>query len=239
MYSFKNIGEFHSEKIVAEEDEKDFISVVIIDESPIVTKGIDCIFEEFKLDNKSTKSLRKDLKIIAIYNQIKPTMIDELLKYPPDIILMEVFLKDVNSIEFLKKVNESGENTKVIFFSSARESLYAVPLIKAGAAGFISKLEDPYKITSAIQHVYYGNTYLSEKANESVLDNFIVHNKKEKTNVPSIREFEVLTMLQQGKSCKEIAFSLDLSEKTVYAHRSSVIKKLNINKKYDLLNFYR
>jgi DNA-binding NarL/FixJ family response regulator len=161
-------------------------------------------------------------------------------KSQPDLLLADISLPDKSGLDVIKELHAFHPGTAVLVISMHDESLYAERVLRAGARGYIMKQEGGKKLMEAIRHVLSGKIYVSEKISGQILESLYA-GASEATRRPmenlTDREFEVLQLLGQGKSTRDIAAQLHLSGKTVEAHRANIKRKLNLQAGPELLRY--
>ena len=157
----------------------------------------------------------------------------------PDLVLADVGLPGKSGLELIKDVLAVRPETPVLVISMYDEGLYAERVLRAGGRGYIMKQEGPEKILQAIRHVLSDQLYLSGKMSVRILEAF--SGRRARTSSPiarlTDRELEILQLLGQGKDSHAIAKQLDLSFKTVDAHRGHIKEKLNLRTATELICF--
>jgi two-component system response regulator NreC len=154
----------------------------------------------------------------------------------PDIVVMDVAMPELNGIEATRRLAASMPHTRVIALSMHKDSVYVREILRAGARGYLLKDSGAGDLVSAIRAVASGESYLSPAVSNAVLDDY----RKHVTNPIDLltsREREVLQMLAEGKTNKEIAVVLNLSVYTVDAHRGRIMEKLNVHSINELVRF--
>ena len=154
----------------------------------------------------------------------------------PDVVVMDVAMPELNGIEATRRLTASTPHTRVIALSMHKDSVYVREILRAGARGYLLKDSGAEDLVSAIRAVAKGESYLSPAVSNAVLDDY----RKHVTNPIDLltsREREVLQMLAEGKTNKEIAGVLNLSVYTVDAHRGRIMEKLNLHSINDLVRF--
>ena len=154
-----------------------------------------------------------------------------LWEMSPDIAIMDVTMPDLNGIEATQKIVSECPNVKVIALSMHSDTLFVTEMLKRGASGYLLKDCAFEELTRAIHTVLDGNIYLSSAISDVVLGDYLHHLSEDDfvdSDVLSHREREVLQMLAEGNSMKQIAMKLDISIKTVETHRRQITNKLDI-----------
>ena len=149
----------------------------------------------------------------------------------PDIAIMDVTMPDLNGIEATQKIVSECPNVKVIALSMHSDTLFVTEMLKSGASGYLLKDCAFEELTRAIHTVLDGKLYLSPAISDVVVDGYLhrlSENNSVDSDVLSHREREVLQMLAEGKSTKQVALKLHISVKTVETHRRQMMHKLDI-----------
>jgi len=161
-------------------------------------------------------------------------------KFLPDVVLMDITMPDLNGVDATQQIMTECPGTKVIILSVHSEQRFVAEVIKAGASGYILKDCNFDEIIQAIDTVTSGSIYLCSRIATVLRDDYLKHlvsGEPESASVLSSREREVLQLIAEGKSTKEIAFSFNLSVKTIEAHRQRIMEKLNIHNIADLTKY--
>ena len=154
----------------------------------------------------------------------------------PDIVVMDVAMPELNGIEATRRLIAANPHVRVIALSMHKDSVYVREILRAGARGYLLKDSGADDLVKAIRAVAGGESYLSPAVSNAVLDDY----RKHVTNPIDLltsREREVLQMLAEGKTNKEIAVVLNLSVYTVDAHRGRIMEKLNLHSINELVRF--
>jgi len=158
-------------------------------------------------------------------------------KSKPDLVLADIGLPGRSGLELIKDIQAVRPETAVLVISMHDETLYAERVLRAGGRGYIMKQEGPEKILQAIRHVLSGQIAMSAKMSARILD--ALSGRRDKNSSPisrlTDREFEILQFIGSGKDSHAIAKQLNLSVKTVDAHRGHLKEKLNLNSGTELI----
>ena len=154
----------------------------------------------------------------------------------PDVVVMDVAMPELNGIEATRRLTAENPHIRVVALSMHKDSVYVREILRAGARGYLLKDSVADDLVAAVRSVAGGEGYLSPAISNAVLDDY----RKHVTNpidLLSSREREVLQMLAEGKTNKEIAVTLNLSVYTVEAHRGRIMEKLNVHSINELVRF--
>jgi len=154
----------------------------------------------------------------------------------PDIVVMDVAMPELNGIEATRRLASSVPHARVVALSMHKDSVYVREILRAGARGYLLKDSVAADLVSAIRAVASGEGYLSPAVSNAVLDDYRRH-VTNPIDLLTSREREVLQMLAEGKTNKEIAAVLNLSVYTVDAHRGRIMEKLNVHSINELVRF--
>jgi DNA-binding NarL/FixJ family response regulator len=155
----------------------------------------------------------------------------------PDIVVMDVSMPGLNGIEATRRLYRSlSPRTRVLALSMHGDTVYVREILRAGAAGYLLKDSGESEFLAAVRAVAQGQGYLSPSVSEAVLTDY----RKHVTNpldLLSSREREILQMLAEGKTNKEVAATLNISVYTVDAHRGRIMEKLNLHSIGEMVRF--
>ncbi|OHB32828.1 MAG: hypothetical protein A2X84_04165 [Desulfuromonadaceae bacterium GWC2_58_13] len=184
-------------------------------------------------------SLRVDMSILAIASngQSAVRLAGELR---PDVVVMDVRLPGLNGIEATRKILENYPKIKVIGLSGYTDRQTVLAMIKAGASGYVVKEAAFGELIQAIEAVVAGKMYLSPGITSVMIEELIAPAQSEGSAAGSIlspREREVLRLVAEGLSSKEIADRLCVSPKTIETHRARIMKKLGLRNFVDLVKY--
>jgi DNA-binding NarL/FixJ family response regulator len=158
----------------------------------------------------------------------------------PDVVIMDVNMPDLNGIEATRLLLKELPAVKVIGLSMYSDKRFVAGMLKAGASGYLLKAGAFEELATAVQTVMAGDIYLSPRVTGVVIEDYVGHLTQEKsalTETLSPREREILQLLAEGKSSKDIASLLNVSEKTVHTHRQHIMEKLNLHSIAELTKY--
>jgi DNA-binding NarL/FixJ family response regulator len=183
------------------------ISVLIVDDHPVVRQGLRALLE-----------VQDDMTVAGEAGD-GPAAISLAESLRPDIVLLDLKLPGMDGVAVLRPLRAAG--LRVLVLTSATEPSAAAAAVRAGAAGVVYKDIDPAALVRAIRSVHDGNVLLAPEAIGSLI-------RGSRADTLTAREREVLAGIADGKSNREIARLLRVSEKTVKAHVSAVLAKLGV-----------
>ena len=202
------------------------IKVLLVDDHQIILDGIKSL-----LENTS------DIQVVATANDGSEAL--KLLKLlSVDIVLMDIDMPGLNGIDATRQINVTFKDVKVIMLTMHSESAIIKNLIEIGASGYIIKNSTQEELLEAIYKVAKGEKYFSSEVTMSLLNP-----EKEKSKTSGIqidftqREIEIIQLLADGLTNKEIADKLFISHRTVDTHRTNIMKKVDVNNVAGLISF--
>jgi DNA-binding NarL/FixJ family response regulator len=149
----------------------------------------------------------------------------------PDLVVMDISMTGLNGIEATAQIKEALPQTRVLILSSHSTEDFVRRAIRAGAEGYLIKGSMPAELAAAIASILQGNTYLSPSISHHVMSGLRDPAEPDRSPLDALtpRQREVLQLIAEGKSTKEIAFALDLSVKTAETHRAAIMDRLAIH----------
>lgn len=196
------------------------IRVILADDHKILRAGIREMLEK-----------QTDIQVVGEAEDGR-TALNLVKELNPDIVIMDIGMPDLNGIEVTYQITSSNKNIKVIALSMYADRRFVRGMLKAGAIGYLLKdcaLED---LMSAIRAAVENRVFMSPKIADIVMKDHIQQLKKTDFSVYTVlssRERQVLQLLAEGSSTREISVKLSISIKTVETHRQQIMEKLNIN----------
>lgn len=203
-------------------------AVFLVDDHPIVRQGLVQLIEQ-----------EPDLEVCGEASDVKEARA-ALAKRTPDVVILDLSLRDSDGIELVKDIRNKYERLPVLVLSMHDENIYAERLLSAGANGYIMKQAAADQLLIALRRVLAGGVYVSERVSMSMLERFAASGRNQSADPIkrlSNRELQVLNLIGRGKTTREIADNLNLSVKTVESHRQRIKKKLNLSSAPQLVQF--
>jgi two-component system response regulator NreC len=204
------------------------IKILLVDDHKIMREGLRSLLEN-----------QPGMQVIAEAVSGREAMRLALDKRP-DVVIMDIDMPDLGGIEATRQICATFPEVKVIGLSIHSEKHYVVNMLRSGASGFLSK-DCPFdELAQAIKTVVANRTYLSPGISEVMIDDYmrgIPLNESSAFSVLTPREREVLQLIAEGWTTKEIASQLNVSAKTVDTHRRQIMDKLKLHSIADLTKY--
>jgi len=205
------------------------IRVLVVDDHTLVRDGIRALLQ-----------LVADVEVVGEATNGKEAL-EKVEELTPDVVLMDLAMPIMGGLEATRRIRRQFPGTKVLALTQYDDSEYVVPIIEAGARGFVTKMAAFSELTSAIQAVYRGESFLSPSAAAALVQECQqktdVEGEKDPYQQLTDREREVLKLVAEGHTAREIADMLVVSPKTVEWYKTSLMSKLNIHNRTDLIKF--
>ena len=198
--------------------------IILVDDHAVVRQGFKMIL-----------SAQPDMEIVGEAGNGREA-VELAVQLKPDVVVMDVAMPELNGIEATRRLVASAPHIRVIALSMHKDNVYVREILRAGARGYLLKDSVAGDLVTAIRAVAAGESYLSPAVSNAVLDDYRRH-VTNPIDLLSSREREVLQMLAEGKTNKEIAVVLNLSVYTVDAHRGRIMEKLNVHSINELVRF--
>jgi len=180
-------------------------------------------------------SKQPDMEVVGEANNGREA-VDLAQQLQPDVVLMDVTMPSLNGIEGTRRIYDSCPRTKVLALSMHHDAVYVREILRAGARGYVVKDANDDALIEAVRAVARGEAYLSPSIADAVISDYRRH-VTNPIDLLTSREREVLQMIAEGKTNKEIAGILELSVYTVEAHRGKIMEKLNLHNTGDIVRF--
>jgi len=204
------------------------VKIILADDHKIIREGLKALLEK-----------QQGIEVIAeAQDGISTVRLTK--KLFPDLVIMDIGMPDMNGIDATRMIISETKNVKVIALSMHSDRRFVLEMLKAGASGYLLKDSAFEELTLAINTVMAGQPYLSPKITDVVIREYIHAPQKNERSVfttLTAREREVLQLIAEGKSTKQIASSLNVSVKTIETHRQQIMEKLNIHSIAELTKY--
>ncbi len=157
-------------------------------------------------------------------------------KLQPDVVVMDIAMPDVNGVEATRQILRDAPRTRVVILTMHKDSAYVREALRAGAKGYLLKDSIDGELVAAVRAAARGDAYLSPSVSATVLEHY-GEQVTDPMDLITNRERQVLQLLAEGKTSKDVAIELNISAYTVDAHRARIMKKLELRTGRDLVRF--
>lgn len=198
------------------------ISVLIADDHMLFRQGIAAMLGDFE-----------QLQIIgqAANGQEALALLDDIA---PDVLLLDIEMPKVDGFEVLKELKKKKSSTKVLVLTMHHSGAFIQNIVSAGADGYLKKDSDQHILLNAIEQVYSSGSYYPPETAHMVMQSL---REKNKQGIVTPREKEVVQLIAEGLTTKEIAERLYLSKHTVESHRQNILLKLELKNSAELVKY--
>jgi two-component system, NarL family, response regulator NreC len=200
------------------------IRILLADDHPVVRSGFRMIL-----------SAQPNLEIVGEAGNGREA-VEMSVRLNPDIVIMDVAMPELNGIEATRRLVQLAPRIRVLALSMHKDSVYVREILRAGARGYLLKDALDKDLVAAVEAVARGDGYLSPQVSDAVLSDYRKH-VTDPIDLLTSREREVLQLIAEGKTNKEIATLLSLSVYTVDAHRGRIMEKLNLHSTSEIVRF--
>jgi DNA-binding NarL/FixJ family response regulator len=203
--------------------------ILIVDDHPVMREGL-----------KELLAQHSDLKVCGQAESIAGAL-EQVALTSPDIIVLDLTLGTEDGVELIRSLRESHPQIRILVLSMHDELLYAERLLSLGVAGYIMKQEAATEFLRALRKVAAGDVYVSQAVNSRLLEQIARTRGRPGAasglDTLTAREREVLRLTGQGRTTREIAQALSMSDKTVDSHRRNIREKLGLHSSSELLRY--
>ncbi len=205
------------------------IRVLLTDDHTLFRKGI-----------RNLLSREADIEVVGEAENGSQS-VEKVAELNADLVLLDIGMSGLSSFEAARQIKEIRPETKILFLTMYDDEDYLVQCMEVGGNGYVLKDSPAPQLLAAIREVYRGGSYLSPKMLSQLVDDFRSRIKTTHRRSPfatlTPREKEILKFLAEGQSVKEIATHLNLSVKTIEAHKFNLMRKLDIHNKTQLVHY--
>lgn len=155
----------------------------------------------------------------------------------PQIVLMDINMTPVSGLEATKQIRKVSPGSRIIGVSMHSQPAYAKKMLQIGAKGYVTKNSSREEMFKAIMEVHKGNRYICDEVKNIISEQIMDDGPSQGINSLSERELQIVKLIKEGFSSKEISAQLNISLKTVEVHRHNILKKLNLKNSAALVNY--
>ena len=203
------------------------IRVLLVDDHTIFREGVRALLSGYD-DIEVVGEAADGREAINKVNQLRP-----------DVVLMDIAMPGLGGLEATLELRKLQPESRVLILTQYDNREYVFPILKAGAAGYVLKHAAATDLVSAIRAVYAGGSFLHPAVAKTVLDRYLTQQQPSEDPYESLsdRETQVLRLVAEGRTNREIAELLVLSIKTVMGHRANMMEKLGIHNRTELVKY--
>lgn len=200
--------------------------LLVVDDHAMMRDGI-----------RALLSLNDDMEVVGEASEGKEAL-EKAQELLPDVVIMDIAMPGMDGLEATRRLRKKMPQIKVLILTQHDNKEYVLSVIKAGASGYVPKRALGSELVSAIRTVQKGDSFLHPSAAAALIEDYL-HQSREGDPYDHLtaREREVLKLIAEGHTSREIAEMLVLSVKTVMAHRSKIMEKLDLHNRTELIKY--
>lgn len=200
--------------------------ILIVDDHAVVRVGLRAILET-----------QNGLEIVGEADAAAPAL-EEIRRIKPDLAIVDLTLPDANGLDLIDMIHQESPDTSVMVLTMHFSEEVAREVLKAGALGYVLKSDAYTDLLVAVDQIRHKQPYFTSRLALTMAQNF-VDGSGAAANVSQLteREIQVITLLAEGKSNKEVAAKLDISTRTIESHRNHIMRKMRFQSYSDLVRF--
>jgi DNA-binding NarL/FixJ family response regulator len=202
------------------------IRIVIVDDHDIIRAGIKSVLKPHTEYEVCAEAQNGDQALECVE------------EFKPDILLLDISMPKISGLDIISRVKRVSPQTKIIIISVHKLGAYVLKALRQGVSGYLNKDNVAEELMQALARVSAGKVYLGEEISQYLADTVKEPKKKNESSATlNERESDVLRLVVEGKTAKEIAEVLFISRRTVENYKNSILKKLNLHKTSDLIKY--
>lgn len=203
----------------------DKIKILIADDHTVVRKGL--------------KQIISEIPDMAVADEAVDghDVLNKVLRNNYDVVVLDITMPGINGLDVLKQIKAQKPKIPVLVLSVHPEEQYAVRVLKAGAAGYLTKESASEELVNAIKTASAGRKYITPSLGEKLASSLLTGVERLPHELLSDREYEVMCMIAAGKTIAEIAENLYLSENTIRTYRSRILEKMNMKSNSEIISY--
>jgi two-component system response regulator NreC len=204
----------------------DKIRILLVDDHAIMRDGI-----------RALLSLHDDIEVVGEASEGKEA-VEKAQELLPDVVIMDIAMPGMDGLEATRRIMKKSPKMKVLVLTQHDNKEYILSVIKAGASGYVPKRALGSELVSAIRAVRQGDSFLYPSAATALIEDYRQQAKEEEPyDQLTAREREILKLIAEGHTSREIADILIVSQKTVQGHRVKIMEKLNLHNRTELIKY--
>lgn len=203
------------------------IRVLVVDDHAMFREGIRSLLQGYD-----------DIEIVAEATDGREA-IEKACQLAPQVVLMDIGMPVMNGLEATRRIHKEAPGARVLALTQYEDSEYILSMLRAGAKGYVAKTATASELVSAIRTVHKGESFLYPSAATALVEEYLMRAEGEKNEYEHLtdREREVLQLVAEGRTNREIADMLFISVKTVLRHRTNIMEKLGFHNRTELIKY--
>ena len=181
-------------------------------------------------------NLDPEFEVVKVYDNTK-SMIDEITELRPDVVILDININPFSGIEATTMIKKLAPGTKIIGVSMHNQPSFAKKMIRNGATGYVTKNSSKLEMYDAIRSVMKGEKFICAEIQRNITNQLLVEEEDNKLSKLTEREIDIIKLIKNGSTNKEIAETLFLSPRTVETHRARILKKLGLKNSLSLVKY--
>ncbi len=203
----------------------DKIRILVVDDHAIIRDGIRALLD-----------LHEDIEIVGEASEGKEA-VEKAQELMPDVVVMDIAMPVMDGLEAARRIKRKIPKTKVLVLTQYDNKEYVLSAIKAGVSGYVPKRALGSELVSAIRAVCHGDSFLYPSAAATLIKEYLQQVEREPYDQLTEREREILKLIAEGHTSREIADMLFISLKTVLGHRTKIMEKLDLHNRTELIRY--
>ncbi len=201
------------------------LRILVVDDHAVLRDGI-----------RAMLGLHDDIEIVGEASDGRQA-VEKAQELDPDVVLMDLAMPEMDGMEATRRIIKKNPKVKVLVLTQHDNKEYILSAIKAGALGYVPKRALGSELVTAVRAVHRGDSFLYPSAATALIQDYLHQVDEEPYNDLTGREREILKMIAEGNTSREIADKLVISLKTVLGHRTQIMKKLGIHNRTELIKY--
>jgi DNA-binding NarL/FixJ family response regulator len=177
-----------------------------------------------------------DFEVVKVFDNTQ-TLIEEISEIKPDIAILDININPFSGIEATKMIRRLAPGTKIIGVSMHNQPSFAKKMMRNGAMGYVTKSSNKNEMYEAIRAVMRGEKFICAEIQRNITNQVLMDDDENKLSRLTEREIEIIKLIKNGSTNKEIAEKLFLSPRTVETHRARILKKLDLKNSLSLVKY--